>query len=543
MSFGVLSTGFAKKTLADILSEIETQQKADIDPNLNTLATSVIGQFNGIFADKVREIWDVLEGVYNGAYPDSASGAQLDGVAAITGATRIGAKQSTVSLFVTGDVGTSLVSGRRAKVPGGGSFITQVNGTIAAANAWAPTTAYATDDIVTNTDGSTDRIYVATAGGTSAGAGGPTTTGTNIVDGTVTWRFLGEGLGFAQISSLSVAFTAVVGQAFTITEIETPVSGWLGVSNLEDAVLGRDIETDEAFRARREQLIRVSGAATLEALRAAIINTTGVNQALVFENTTLITDVNGVPGKAFEAVVSGGTDLDVATTIFLTKPLGIQSFGNDVFETVVDSQGISHSIDFSRPTDLEIFVDVTVTVDGNYPIDGDTQVAQAIKDLGDTLDIGEDVIFKKFECEPFKVSGVIDITAFVMDKRPSVVTSANAETFALSDGQTLTVKVDGGAEQTATFNTGDFGDIANATAAEVAAVITTDIVGATGGAPGGGLVDITSDAAVSIEVTGGTANGALGFPTTFTPTGTANIVVASRELARFDTGRITVTSV
>lgn len=96
------------------------------------------------------------------------------------------------------------------------------------------------------------------------------------------------------------------------------------------------------------------------------------------------------------------------------------------------------------------------------------------------------------------------------------VSSGNAETYALVDGQTLTVSVDGGADQTATFNTADFADIANATAAEVAAVLSTDLTGATA-ADASGSVAITSastGASASLRVTGGTANTALGFPTT-----------------------------
>ena len=95
------------------------------------------------------------------------------------------------------------------------------------------------------------------------------------------------------------------------------------------------------------------------------------------------------------------------------------------------------------------------------------------------------------------------------------VTSGNAETYTLVDGQTLTVAVDGGGAQTATFNTADFADIANATAAEVAAVITTDITGATASDSSGSvlIVSDTTGETSTIQVTGGTANTALGFST------------------------------
>ena len=102
-----------------------------------------------------------------------------------------------------------------------------------------------------------------------------------------------------------------------------------------------------------------------------------------------------------------------------------------------------------------------------------------------------------------------------LDANSATLTSA-AETYALVDAQTLTVDVDGGGVQTATFNTADFSVIGAATAAEVALVITEDIVGASA-ADVGGTVVITAKstgASTTLEVTGGTANGVLGFSTT-----------------------------
>lgn len=98
------------------------------------------------------------------------------------------------------------------------------------------------------------------------------------------------------------------------------------------------------------------------------------------------------------------------------------------------------------------------------------------------------------------------------------VLSGNAETYALSDGQTLDVAIDGGGGQTVTFNAVDFDDIAEATAAEVAAVLNAATAGLTGASAedDGGSVRITSDtwgAGSSVQVTGGTANAVLGFPT------------------------------
>lgn len=92
---------------------------------------------------------------------------------------------------------------------------------------------------------------------------------------------------------------------------------------------------------------------------------------------------------------------------------------------------------------------------------------------------------------------------------------ANAETYVLANNGTLTVAIDGGAVQTITFLTAQFVAIALATAEEVAAVINGALVGAQATVTSGGTkVTITSDkrgTASSVNVTGGTSNGALGF--------------------------------
>ncbi len=544
-SFGVLTTGFSKKTRQNIIDEIVASILADISPNLNTTSTSVLGQFIGVHADQLSEDWDVLEDVYLNQYPDSAFGASLEGVGSITGATKLVATESTVSLFCTGTATTVLALGRQARVPSGGIFQTDALATIALASIWTITTAYAVGDIRSN-DTPTN-IYRCTIAGTSAGSGGPTGEGTAIVDGTVTWRYMGDGDGSVVVAATATVTGPTVGLAFQVTEIVTAVSGWDNVTNLLDAVLGTDIETDAAFRIRRELLLTLSGKGTVDTIRAKLLLVTGVTAAIVFENTTDVVDSNGVPAHGIEAVVLGGTDLAIAQAIFDDKAAGIETFGADITEVIVDDAGNSHTINGSRADPVEMFIDITVVTDGNYPADGDTQVATLLANLDLVLGIGDDVIYLVSQAAALSacdgVSGVIDITVFQLDKRPVAVTAANSENYALSNGETLTVKVDGqSAAQTVTFNTGDFVDIANATAEEVAIVISADLTTPAATGSGATAPVITSDSGGTIEVTGGTANAALGFPTTFDATGTSNVVIGSRQRAVFDSSRIVVTS-
>jgi hypothetical protein len=98
----------------------------------------------------------------------------------------------------------------------------------------------------------------------------------------------------------------------------------------------------------------------------------------------------------------------------------------------------------------------------------------------------------------------------------AAVESANAETYNLSGGETLLVKIDQGSAQTITFQAGDFAVAGAATAAEVVARIDSDLVDGDG-LEANGKVLILSDTdgeGSAVEITGGTANTALGFPTT-----------------------------
>ena len=96
--------------------------------------------------------------------------------------------------------------------------------------------------------------------------------------------------------------------------------------------------------------------------------------------------------------------------------------------------------------------------------------------------------------------------------------------FALSNGQTLTLQINGGTTQTFTFLTSNFANIAAATALEVANVINATIVGAIATVVSNQvhIATIQNGTGATVNVTGGTANGALAF-TTGSVAGTGNV--------------------
>ncbi len=111
--------------------------------------------------------------------------------------------------------------------------------------------------------------------------------------------------------------------------------------------------------------------------------------------------------KSFEAVVEGGSDADVANKIWLTKPAGIQTFGNTSF-TITDSQGEQQVINFSRPTPIYIWVTVALTLysEETFPPNGQDLVADAINNYGNNLGIGVDVLLQRVLAQIFSVPGI-----------------------------------------------------------------------------------------------------------------------------------------
>lgn len=358
---GVEATGFVSETVDTLKTAIEDQQRADIDPSLNQTATSVLGQLNGIYSGKLAEAWEALQALYSAFDPDAATDAALERVAAITGSVRKAATKSTLTATVNLDAGATLAIGAATASDVGNPSARFVNTTSA-----------------TNGGGSPANFQIQM----EAEETGPVTVN--------------------------------VGQ---LTVIETPVSGWNSISNdtapsVTDGTLGTDLETDAAFRVRREDELRQSGAGTVEAIRADVLpNVDGVTAALVIENSSSVTDGAGRPPKSFETVVVGGTDDDVAQQIWESKPAGIETYGG-TSGNATDSQGVTQVMNFSRPTVQTVYLEVDVTIDPSaWPVDGPAQVAAALASFAAlNLSIGDDVILSALVPTIFGISGVLDVT-------------------------------------------------------------------------------------------------------------------------------------
>lgn len=433
---GLTSTGFEIPTLPEIVEALNASVRAELGATLDlNPETSVGGKIIGVVAERFAELWEGELELFSALNPNTAQGAGLDSICAITGTVRRAASFSTVPVVLVGTTGITIPAGSRVAVQGnqGAQFELDADAELVAVAAWEASTAYAVGALARNGG----NVYRATTAGTSAGAGGPSGEGSAIVDGTVTWRFCGTGTGALSASFSALDSGPVQALAFALTEIQTPVANWDAAINFFDAEIGAALETDSELRQRREIELFSAGSGTVDAIRAAVLAVDGVTTCSVGENVSDVTDGESRPPHSFEAIVEGGDDQEIAEAIFATKPAGIRSFGTENV-LVTDDQGVAHDVEFTRPTPIPIFVIVNVTKNTSFPADGAAQIKAAIAARGALLAIGNDVVSSNLKVAPFSVAGVIDVTALFIDDAPAPATET-----------TVTI----GTKQRATFNT------------------------------------------------------------------------------------------
>lgn len=443
---GLDSTGLTIKRLSEIKTEIEDSLKVIFGEQINTLPQAVFGQLVGIFSERESLIWELVDAVYNSQYPDTSEGTSLDDVGAITAFTRLQAIASTISLqafigtpatvipagtvlSVSGDTDSkfatdnevTLIAGTDevqdidfSAVPTSGLFKLVFEGETTAAINWDDTNTEVQTALnaltalsgVVVTGDFTAGFTVTFSGNDGKKPKSALTFTDNTLDfgGAVTITIVETTPGVYQGSTTMTATVTgpVVANAETLTVIDNPIAGLTSTINPEDATVGRNVESDSEFRIRRETRLQISLAGPLEAIRNRVLELNDIEGSVqledvsAFENITLIVDSRGIPGKAFEIYVfqAGGVttrDQEIIDAIGQAKSAGIEAHG-DISGTYTDSQGHDHTIKFSRPTEVDIYLELDLTVTSDYPTDGDAQIEALMVAWGDSLGAGQDVI-------------------------------------------------------------------------------------------------------------------------------------------------------
>lgn len=180
----------------------------------------------------------------------------------------------------------------------------------------------------------------------------------------------------------------------SITAINTPTRGWLAVTNATVATVGMAIEGDADLRIRQAQSVALPSLMPFDAIDGALANIAGVTRHKLFENDTGSIDANGIPGHTVSAIVDGGDATVIAQTIRGKKGPGVGTYGNTSL-AVADIYGNPHTISFSRPTPVPVFVSITLQVFTGYTTQIGADIQQAVSDYINSRSIGENLLLSR----------------------------------------------------------------------------------------------------------------------------------------------------
>lgn len=316
----------------DLIDKIKTIYGQDIYLGNDSLDY----QFISIFADKIYDVIQMLQVVYNGRSPVTATGTNLDTIVKLNGLQRqptdLNNAFSIIELTITGAAGTTFSN----------LIVEDAEG-----YRWSQNSAL-------------------TIGG----------------GGTVTGYFTCNTIG------------AISPAANTVTKIINPTIGVYSVTNASGVYsTGVDVESDASLRMRQSQSVAFAGQAVTGSTLSQIFEVPGVTKAVLYENDTGSTDANGIPAHSICAVVLGGLDGSVADAIYRTKTPGCGTYGT-TSETIGSPYGATTTIYFDRPTENEVEVTVSVSAVGNNTITStdETNIQNAVKNYIDSLEIGAPII-------------------------------------------------------------------------------------------------------------------------------------------------------
>lgn len=330
--------GLTVQTLAEVIAELQAAFKDPTDgygPDFSVAAESPQGQLTAIFGREIADLQQMLVAVVTVLDKENAEGIFLDFQASLVGVERDEATFSTVALELGGTPATLIGAGKLVRH--------DPTGTI-----WA-----------------IDADATIGGGGTIAATATCTTSGPN------------------EATTSAVNWTIV-----------TPVSGWDTVESTADAVAGTDADGDPEVRTEMDGAVATLGKATPSSANAnAQQDVAGITHIRILNNPSGSV-VDGVPAYGMEAVVLGGDDQDILDFIF-GEWAGGTPYGGSTSGTVTDATGDEHTVAFSRPTDVELYLRVTLDTTGaevTLPAGSDAAVKAAIVAEANTLTPGKDAV-------------------------------------------------------------------------------------------------------------------------------------------------------
>lgn len=341
-------TGYHYADYPSFLDYYKTQYREIYGADTYLEADSQDGQWVAIQAKAAYDLAAIGAATRNGFSPATAQGVSLSSVVKINGIKRRLPTQSVVDLTIVGTVGTEIING-----------IAQ--------------------DVINQKWLLPASVIIPISG---------------TIDVTATAEKVG----------------AISAQAATITRIFTPTNGWQTVNNVLPATEGVPVETDFELRQKQSESVAIPSLSVLEGTAGAVASVANVIRIMPYENDSNVTDGDGIPAHSIAIVAEGGDSAEIAEAIALHKTPGTGTYGT-TSEVIFDRYGVPNTINFFRPTPVDMKVEVSLTAFTGYTTGYDALIADAVAASINALKIGADVLITKLYV-PANLPGTVPGTTF-----------------------------------------------------------------------------------------------------------------------------------
>lgn len=409
-----------------ILKNLETSERTDIDADLVFDSSGIFNQINNINSSAISEVLELLEAAYLSKRLSTATDKDLDHLGVLKDLERFQAARSfTQRQNFTGRPGTLLRAGTLFSNPTTSErFVKTTRATL------TPTSCLSSTLEVSDIQNSV--VYALNVSGVlyqytssaSATAFEILTGLSDLVqaDPSANWTAilseetlvvttsdnnplnitLAAFLAFTEVTIEASLETVNPGRLIvpenTVTGIVSTIPGLTSITNPIAFNLGRLKEEDEEFRIRIARAQGTGGLGTPAAIESYILaNVDNVGGVTVIENATSSVDGEGRPAHSYEVIVQGGNDDEVAAAVWLSHGAGIEFVG-DSSVIYVDTRGRPRTVRFSRPTAVNIAIRITYTTynEEAFTGNGEAVMREIVYEKTNALDNDKDIITRRY---------------------------------------------------------------------------------------------------------------------------------------------------
>ncbi|ODN40960.1 hypothetical protein [Piscirickettsia litoralis] len=424
-------TGLTLPTQDDLVSSMVTDAQSLWGSGVQAETYTVLGQLFNIVSAQLYQIYQLGAATYDAQNRYSAQGKNLTDCCARVGIQQLGASKSSAKCILTGNTGISIPKGSQVAVENTSKVFELINDqTVGYGNATFLEVLIATHIPGNNYYLNIDQVeysYIAKDDDTVDDIAGKLAAQINTTSDKLMAFFKGSGVFTVEASSTLATFSTqpsagvsitkcgiissleaidygvVSAPENSLTEIKTPVYGWDSCTNPNSAILGRDKESDTELLLRTNSSLKILGSRSTDAISAKLRQLEGVSNAYVFQNTSNTTDANNLPPKSISAIVLGGNEQEIAQQLWDAKSGGISTYGK-IANEVTDSNGDTQICNFSRPTEIPIYIDIVFAKEDKeaMPADINLAILNAALAYGNTLTVNVDVIPQRFVAAIYK---------------------------------------------------------------------------------------------------------------------------------------------